>query len=282
MSFYDAFRGFFGFPGRQRPRDPLFGGSAWDEEEEEEEGPSPAQPPQDFAFGFGLSPGGSRGAFEELFRDVGELLGALGGAWAGPPRPFEPPLPGPSEGSARPPLRDSMLKQPDSPAPSASPAGPEHASEPARPWRPFLGLEDARPAPPGLKEDQDLDSQVSSAGLGTILRPDVPEAGSYFQSVSVTKVTLPDGAVEERRTVQDSQGRRETTVTRRRGDQAFITSTKEDGQSKDYREEVVNMDDRELAQFAGTWPQQDELRAPNLSDPSSVLGSFFRRWFSSW
>ena len=113
-------------------------------------------------------------------------------------------------------------------------------------------------------------------------------------------------AVEERRTVRDSQGRRETTVTRRRGDQAFITTTKEDGQSKDYREEVVNMDDREwgadegvgsgpgpperalpalpgeLAQFAGTWPRQDELRAPNLSDPSSALGSFFRRWFSSW
>ena len=39
----------------------------------------------------------------------------------------------------------------------------------------------------------DLDSQVSSAGLGTILRPDEPKCRSYFQSVSVTKVTLPDG-----------------------------------------------------------------------------------------
>uniref|UniRef100_A0A663EIN3 HCLS1 associated protein X-1 n=1 Tax=Aquila chrysaetos chrysaetos TaxID=223781 RepID=A0A663EIN3_AQUCH len=211
MSFYDAFRSFFGFPGRRRPRDPLFGGTVWDEEEEEEkDAPSLAQPPQDFAFGF--SPGGSRSAFEELFQDV----------------------------------------------------------------------EDAHPAPPSLKEDQDLDSQVFSTGLGTILRPNEPKSHSYFQSISVTKVTLPDGVVEEHRTVQDSQGRRETTVTRRRGDQAFITTTKEDGQSKDYREEVVNMDDRELAQFAGTWPQQDELHAPNLSDPSSALGSFFRHWFSSW
>ncbi|XP_042641007.1 HCLS1-associated protein X-1 [Tyto alba] len=284
MNFYDAFRGFFGFPGRCRPRDPLFGGTAWDEEEEEEEddGPSLAQPPPDFAFGFGFSPGGSRGAFEGLFRDVGELLGVFGGAWPGAPHPIEPPQPGPSEPGAGRPLRDSMLKQPDGSASSASPEGPEHRSDPAWPWRPFPGLEDARPAPPGLKEDQDLDSQVSSAGLGTILRPEEPKSRSYFQSVSVTKVTLPDGAVEERRTVQDSQGRRETTVTRRRGDQAFITTTKEDGQSKDYREEVVNMDDRELAQFAGTWPQPDELRAPNLSDPSSTLGSFFRRWFSSW
>lgn len=45
--------------------------------------------------------------------------------------------------------------------------------------------------------------------------------------------------------MRDSRGRSETTVTRRRGDQAFITTTKEDGQSRDYREEVVNMDDRE-------------------------------------
>ncbi|NXT17229.1 HAX1 protein, partial [Syrrhaptes paradoxus] len=90
MNFYDAFRGFFGFPGRCRPRDPLFGASAWDGEEEEEEeedgggGPSVAQPPRDFTFGFGFSPGGSRGAFEELLRDVGELLGGLGGGWSLP------------------------------------------------------------------------------------------------------------------------------------------------------------------------------------------------------
>ncbi|NXL67725.1 HAX1 protein, partial [Chordeiles acutipennis] len=96
-----------------RPRDRLFGSPAWDEEEEDEDdGPALAQPPQDFTFGFGFSPGGSRGAFEELFRDVGELLGVFGGAWAGPPQPFEPPLPGPGAGR---PLRDSMLKQPDAP-----------------------------------------------------------------------------------------------------------------------------------------------------------------------
>ncbi|XP_041253262.1 HCLS1-associated protein X-1 [Onychostruthus taczanowskii] len=277
MSFYDVFRGFFGFPGRCRPRDPLFGGAAWDEEDEEEDGgPSMSQPPQDFGFGF--SPGSSRGAFEELFRDMGELLGVLGGFWAEPQQPFEPALPGPGEGSARRPLRDSMLKHPESPPASAAPGS---SGDLARPWRPFLGLEDAPRAPPSLKEDQDLDSQVSSAGLGTILRPNEPESHSYFQSVSVTKVTLPDGGVEERRTVQDSQGRRETTVTRRRGDQAFITTTKEDGHKRDYREEVVNMDDRELAQFAGTWPQQ-ELPAADPGDPSSVLGSFLRRWFSSW
>lgn len=38
----------------------------------------------------------------------------------------------------------------------------------------------------------------------------------------------------------------------------------------------------ELVQFAGMWPQQDELPTANLNDPTSVLGSFFQRWFSSW
>ncbi|NWS48647.1 HAX1 protein, partial [Probosciger aterrimus] len=128
MSFYNAFRGFFGFPGPRRPRDPLFGGATWDEDEDEddEDSPSLAQPPPHFGVG-------PRGAFEELFRDVGELLGLFGSTWAGLPLPSgeqeerlpppEPPVPSPGEGR---PLRDSMLKHPESPAP-------------ARPWSPLLG-----------------------------------------------------------------------------------------------------------------------------------------------
>lgn len=157
----------------------------------------------------------------------------------------------------------------------------------------------------------DLDSQVSSAGLGTILRPDEPQPRSYFKSVSVTKVTLPDGvsvlcpvprrgcpvtpcgcpvtlcgcpvppcgcpvqAVEERRTVQDSHGRREMTVTLRRGDQAFITTTKEDGTGKDYREEVLNMDDREWgAEEGGAGGVRGAGRRPASEPPPALQGSW--------
>ncbi|NXA74087.1 HAX1 protein, partial [Thryothorus ludovicianus] len=123
MSFYDFFRGFFGFPGPCRPRDPLFGGAAWDEEEDSD--PSVSQPPKDFGF----SSGSSRGAFEELFRDMGELLGALGGFWAEPQQPFEPALPDPGEGSSRRPLRDSMLKHPESPPASAAPGSSRGAGD---------------------------------------------------------------------------------------------------------------------------------------------------------
>ncbi|NXQ55025.1 HAX1 protein, partial [Anthoscopus minutus] len=112
MSFYDVFRGFFGLPGRCGRRDPQFGGAALDEEEEDG-GPSMSQPPPDFGFRF--TPGLSSGAFEELFRDMGELLGVLGRFWAEPQQPFEPALPCPSEGSSSRPLRDSMLKQPENP-----------------------------------------------------------------------------------------------------------------------------------------------------------------------
>ncbi|NWI31377.1 HAX1 protein, partial [Sula dactylatra] len=111
--------GCFSAPRSHRSRDPLFGSTAWDDEEEEDDGPSLPQPPQDFGFGF--RPGRSRSALEEFFRDVGEVLGVFGGSWAGPPQPFEPPLPGPSEGSTGQLLRDSMLKHPDSPAHSVSP-----------------------------------------------------------------------------------------------------------------------------------------------------------------
>nr|KAF6316069.1 HCLS1 associated protein X-1 [Pipistrellus kuhlii] len=156
MSLFDLFRGFFGFPGPRRHRDPFFGGMTRDEDEDEDEeeggaawGPgSPRfegpQPPEEFSFGFSFTPGGGMRfhdnfGFDDLFDDM----------W-----PVTPPS--------------------------------------------------------RAKEDKDLDSQVSQEGLGPVLQP---QPKSYFKSVSVTKITRPDGTVEERRTVVDSEGRTETTVT---------------------------------------------------------------------
>ncbi|XP_056677018.1 HCLS1-associated protein X-1-like, partial [Monodelphis domestica] len=97
------------------------------------------------------------------------------------------------------------------------------------------------------KEDKDLDSQVSKEDLGQVLQP---QPKSYFRSVSVTKITGPDGTVEERCTVVDSEGHKETTVTRREADDS-------------YRDD------------SGT-PQP-----PDLGDSSSILNSFLGRWFRS-
>ncbi|XP_019482898.1 PREDICTED: HCLS1-associated protein X-1 isoform X4 [Hipposideros armiger] len=93
----------------------------------------------------------------------------------------------------------------------------------------------------------DLDSKVSQEGLGPVLQP---QPKSYFKSVSVTKITRPDGTVEERRTVVDSEGRTETTVTHQEAD----------GSPRDDPESPT---------------------PPALDDAFSILDLFLGRWFRS-
>ncbi|XP_040045087.1 HCLS1-associated protein X-1 isoform X1 [Gasterosteus aculeatus] len=194
--------------------------------------------------------------FGQVLRDMEEIFSQLG-RWDGPPQsghwdvptigPPPPPPQGRAErggwGSGANPLRDFMLKSPyDNPqgpqaAPSREPGSDRHPSYESpdfpssqfRGWSPFSKFNDIRKRGPQTssederKEDRDLDSAVSSRGLDQILtppagqHPNQPRARSFFQSVVVTKVLKPDGSVEERRTVRDSKGNEETTVTRSGG-----------------------------------------------------------------
>ncbi|XP_062048347.1 HCLS1-associated protein X-1 isoform X1 [Lepus europaeus] len=277
MSFFDLFRGFLGFSGPRSHRDPFFGGMTRDEDEddeEEEEGAAwghgssrfpGSQPPEEFGFSFSFSPGGGMRfhdnfGFDDLVRDFNSIFSEMG-AWTLPSH--APELPGPESELAdeRPrrgqTLRDSMLKYPDSHQPRIfggaveSDAGTE-SSKPAADWgsqRPFHRFDDVWPVTPHprAREDNDLDSQVSQEGLGPVLQP---QPKSYFKSISVTKITKPDGAVEERRTVVDSEGRSETTVTRQEAD--------------------------------GSPRGDPELpRSPSLDDAFSILGLFLGRWSRS-
>ncbi|XP_015274618.1 PREDICTED: HCLS1-associated protein X-1 [Gekko japonicus] len=272
MSLNDLLRGFFGFRGEPRSRDPFFGGITRDDEDEDEDeddgGPSFGAGPSDgFGFGFSFGPGGMRFhdnfGFEQLFQDFNSLFNEMG-SWTLPLHPFEfPGIEAPPSANhsreKRQTLRDSMLKYPDSLRPSRAPeddAGPKVPER--RPWRPFQGLED-RPEPADLqdtpKEDRDLDSRITSEGLETILPPAQPR--SYFKSISVTKVVAPDGTVEERRTVRDSQGHEETVVTRQGGGEPYRgLDGGQPGGSGDLARPRENMD-----------------------DSSSILDVFFRRWF---
>lgn len=106
---------------------------------------------------------------------------------------------------------------------------PDFPSSPFHGWSSFSKFKDFGKRGPHAsseeehKEDRDLDSAVSSKGLDQILTPPAgpipnqPRARSFFQSVTVTKVVKPDGSVEETRTVRDSHGKEETTVTRSGG-----------------------------------------------------------------
>ncbi|XP_012514016.1 PREDICTED: HCLS1-associated protein X-1 isoform X1 [Propithecus coquereli] len=277
MSLFDLFRGFFGFPGPRSHRDPFFGGMTRDEdedEEEEEEGApwgrgSPRfdgpQPPEEFGFSFSFSPGGGMHfhdnfGFDDLVRDFNSIFSEMG-AWTLPSHP--PELPGPEsetpgerlrEGQT---LRDSMLKYPDSHQPRIFGGVLERdarteSPKPAPDWgsqRPFRRFDDIWPVTPHprAREDNDLDSQVSQEGLGPVLQP---QPKSYFKSISVTKITRPDGIVEEHRTVVDSEGRTETTVTRQEAD----SSPRSDPESP---------------------------RPPAMDDAFSILDLFLGRWFRS-
>ncbi|XP_055979184.1 HCLS1-associated protein X-1 isoform X5 [Sorex fumeus] len=230
MSLFDLFRGFFGFSG-----------------------------PRSFSPEVGMRFHDNFG-FDELIRDFNSIFNEMG-AWTLPSRP--PELPGPSsevpsvgqrEGQT---LRDSMLKYPDSHQPKIfgevleSDAKTESHGTTSG-WdsqRSFSRFDDVWPvAPPSrAREDNDLDSQVSQEGLGPVLQP---QPKSYFKSVSVTKITKPDGTVEERRTVVDSTGKSETTVTRQERD----GSPRSDPESP---------------------------TPPAMDDAFSILDLFLGRWFRS-
>lgn len=197
--------------------------------------------------------------FDDLVRDFSNIFSEMG-AWTLPSRLSE--LPGSEtetpyerqqEGQT---LRDSMLKYPDSHQPrifrgvlegDARTESPKSAPD----WgsqRPFQRL-DMWPVNPHsrAREDNDLDSQVSQEGLGPVLQP---QPKSYFKSVSVTKITKPDGTVEERRTVVDSAGRTQTTVTH----QDAGGSIRNDPESP---------------------------TSPTMDDAFSILDLFLGRWFRS-
>uniref|UniRef100_A0A8C8TYT2 HCLS1 associated X-1 n=1 Tax=Peromyscus maniculatus bairdii TaxID=230844 RepID=A0A8C8TYT2_PERMB len=110
-------------------------------------------------------------------------------------------------------------------------------------------LDDIWPVTPHsrAREDNDLDSQVSQEGLGPLLQP---QPKSYFKSISVTKITKPDGVVEEHRTVVDSEGRRETTVTHQQAHDSSTSDPVSEGSSA-------------------------------LEDPFSLLDLLLGRWFRS-
>ncbi|KAM9824643.1 HCLS1-associated protein X-1 [Neosynchiropus ocellatus] len=255
MSVFDLFRGFFGVPGGhyRGQRDPFFDAMVHDDDDDEDDDDfygddyrGDRQEPFDRAwrFGFSLGPDGMKiqepPVFGQVLREMEEMFSMLE-RWDGTPNSGLPSiLPPHREGVQKPPgassgnpLRDYMLKSPDSAGPPArtdppreprADGPPGFGRSPFHGWSPFSKFHDMwgpEPVRPEKREDKDLDSAVSSGGLDQILSPPTgqnqPRSRSFFHSVTVTKVVKPDGSVEERRTVRDGQGNEETTVTRSGG-----------------------------------------------------------------
>ncbi|XP_051926170.1 HCLS1-associated protein X-1 [Hippocampus zosterae] len=246
MSVFDLFRGFFGVPGghfRGR-RDPFFDAVTRDEDDDDEDDGldydgfrGDGRDPLDggWKFDFSFSPDGMRirepPLFGHIVREMEEIFSQLGGwdSHSGVPRIAPPPRQEGRGGSSGNPLRDFMLKSPggddrgrNDHRPSYQPPhfpGSTPFSKFNDDWRRWL-----QDVPVEGKEDRDLDSAVSSGGLDQILTTPAdqvpsqrPPSGSFYRSVTVTKVLQSDGTLEERRTVRDGRGNEETTVTRSGG-----------------------------------------------------------------
>ncbi|XP_063296495.1 HCLS1-associated protein X-1 isoform X1 [Pelobates fuscus] len=277
MSLFDLFRRFFDTGSR---RDPFFGGITLEDEDDDgdevEDSGYPFGNPPTFNFGFSFGPShnpfkesfGFEGLFQdfnELFADFGSLdvqIPELHGIESPPQRP---------EGYGAKTLRDSMLKYPDSHLPKEQhplpriPANPDVPRLPRRiPWDDYS----FRIPQTDSKEDRDLDSEVSSKGLDAFLGPSGPKSSSYFQSVSVSRVTKADGTTEERRTVTDGHGKQTTSVTVRRGDQILSSTTENPCQGA-----LIAGDQLDAA--------RDHLHENfDISDSQTLLRRILQRWFS--
>ncbi|XP_051901913.1 HCLS1-associated protein X-1 [Pristis pectinata] len=299
MSLFGIFRGLFGFP--ERGGDPFYRGTVLDEEGDDDED-FDGHRADPFGFGFGPSGQPFGEGFSGLFREMDELFKGIG-SWDVPMGQFEfpdidtHPLPGGSEeGVRRRAPRDWMLKQPDSEPPGFSgEAGgePRPGDRPTAPYRPpwnpsrnFEDLWDSLRKGEARKQDQDLDSKVTSEGLESALKPAEPQSKSYFKSISISKIVRPDGTVEERRTERDGEGNEETKITRVQGEQSYTTVTRRDAQGREEQtEQVVGMDDRDLQRFAENWDQRAGHgvpgEPPSAQDPLPFLDRLLKGLFWS-
>ncbi|XP_077363211.1 HCLS1-associated protein X-1 isoform X2 [Festucalex cinctus] len=225
-------------------REPFFDPMTRDEDDDDEDDgfyydgfQGHGQDPFDSAwkFGFSFSPNGMRiqepPSFGHVLREMEELFSQLGhlDSHSRIPSIAPPPRQEGSHRSSGNPLRDFMLKSPDSNGQGRNYHRPSDESPQFPGSNPFSKFNDfwrQRQKIPdeGCKEDRDLDSAVSAGGLDQILAPpsdqvpsQQPRIRSFFKSVTVTKVLKPDGTMEERRTVRDGRGNEETTLTRSGG-----------------------------------------------------------------
>ncbi|KAL1491132.1 hypothetical protein ABEB36_011774 [Hypothenemus hampei] len=93
----------------------------------------------------------------------------------------------------------------------------------------------------------------------------------FNQSVQVRTVRQPDGSVETHRTVRDSEGNEETTVTRKMGEKEYTIIKKRDKEGKEeIHENMINMTEQDKPSFFSDTPLSKS------SFYESLLGQFFK------
>lgn len=287
MSFYNFFRSIFGLPRRPDEEDPFrresynyppedYERNAWrndhyEDDDIEEIGPLEEQP---FGFKIFSSPHEIHRFFEKQMNEMMKTFQMFDSdpmIGIGDFHSIEPPHDdydgddgGPRTGRS---LRDELFKP---------------------------GYQYKRPGIKGhledKKEDYDLDESLKGSSLGEILdaKPslrigvddELPSPGLqtrvFGKSVTSKTVRKPDGSVEHHKTIRDSQGNEETTITRQIGDKKHTVITHTDANGVIKRNETFqNMDEGEIEEFKKRWNIKPELDSKMTKD-----GIDFKNFFS--
>lgn len=145
--------------------------------------------------------------------------------------------------------------------------------------------------------DSDLDSRkLSSEEIADLLvkkkdespskqpcqRSMFPGVSFFGNSVKIQRVIGKDGMIEERKTVRDSSGREETTVTRKIGDSSHTVMSIRDEQGQEEKREIFNnLDKDKISDFNQQWNGERSVTAPATRDGvlSDDTRSIFRKLF---
>ncbi|XP_032672871.1 uncharacterized protein LOC116844868 isoform X2 [Odontomachus brunneus] len=128
---------------------------------------------------------------------------------------------------------------------------------------------------PDQKIDTDLDGKITAEDFSRMWReehgrttdPPKPQSFSFGKFMKKEFVRRPDGTLEQKQIIRDSEGNEETIVTREVGGQKYVVTTKTDKNGIETKsEDLINMDENELKDFNKKWthPIKDNTNGQNL------------------
>jgi len=126
------------------------------------------------------------------------------------------------------------------------------------------------------KSDRDVDGILNIGDLNSVFKKSTdkktynqkkPFGETFFnQSVQVKTVRKPDGSLETRKTMRDSQGNKETIITQKQGDKEYTIIKRVDKNGKEEIEEImVNMDEKD----------KPALKQSEHCESSAPFGAYF-------
>lgn len=137
------------------------------------------------------------------------------------------------------------------------------------------------------KVDKDLDGKLNMGDLYSIFKGsgentlDVLREPKSFgerffnQSVQVKTIIKPDGLLETQKTVRDSQGNEELTITHKLGDKEYTIIKKLDKEGKEETQEIlINMDENDKAIFQKSNHKPKEFSGSYFDN--SLFSKFFK------